>query len=193
MQSDSETDRSPLTELIQRAANGQVNAKERLYERVYNDLRSIAHRLMRDRRNNELQTTALVNEVLLRFEKGDALTTIANRRVFFSVAIRAMYQILVDQYRRRKKQIDGPGRIAEPLDQVVAVIEEQVGADFARLQVALDELASESPRQHEVIMHRFFGGLSIRHTAELLDVSVQTVERDWRLSRAKLLRELQDE
>lgn len=180
-----------LTELIQESGESET-AKARLYEEVYDELRQAAQRFTRRQHPGDFQTTALVNEVLLRFETGDALRNMANRRVFFSIALRAMNQILIDHYRRRKKLVDSPNRRAEPLDHAVAVIEDQLGFDFEQLQSALEKLSNESPRQHQVILHRFFGGLSIKDTAELLDVSDGTVERDWRLARAKLFRDLQD-
>lgn len=181
---------TPLTELIQRASGDEQSARDDLYRRVYDDLHRAAGRFMRQQQGNDLQTTALVNEVLLRFEKGDALQKIENRRMFFAIAIRAMNQVLVDHYRRRKKLVDSPNRRAQPFDFVVKQIESEVDADFDALQVALDELLVESPRQHAVIMHRFFGGLTIRATAEMLNVAQQTVQRDWRLARAKLYRKL---
>ncbi len=179
-----------LTDLIRRASDNDDRAKETLYAQVYDNLRDAAHRLLSKQHRRDLQTTDLVNEVALRFETKNALKSMANRRVFFAVAIRAMNQILVDQYRRRSKLVDSLDRSGEPLDEVVNTIEHQVGADFERLQTVLVTLEAEAPRQHAVIMHRFFGGLSIRDTAELLDVSEQTVERDWRLARAKLFARL---
>ena len=182
----------PLTDLIQTAAAGTPNAKEELYRRVYDDLRAAAHGVMRREHNaGDLQTSAIVNEVVLRFENGDVLKSIANRRVFFSIAIRAMHQILIDHYRRRRKLIDSPDRSSMPLDKAIHWIEAQVGADFTDLELALGVLHGHSERQYSVVTHRFFGGLTIEETADILDVSVQTVERDWRLARARLLRELQ--
>ncbi len=185
-------DGQPLTDLIQRAAQNEPGAKDALYNRLYDELRDIAHRLIRRHHANDLQTTALVNEVVLRFEKSDSLRSMANRRVFFFVATRAMNQILIDQYRRRKKSIDSPDRTEQPLDKVLETIEMRLGTEFGALHLELDRLATESPRQHSVIMHRFFAGLTIRETAELLEVSDQTVERDWRIVRAKLAVRLQD-
>ena len=83
--------------------------------------------------------------------------------------------------------VDG---LLKTLDGIVKLIESEVDADFELLQIALDELLTDSPRQHAVVMHRFFGGLTIRATSEMLNVSVQTVERDWRLARAKLYQRL---
>ena len=104
-----------------------------------------------------------------------------------------MNQILIDHYRRRKKLVDSPDRKANPMDAAVHWIEKQVNADFEDLQLALHSLADHSQRQHDVVMHRFFGGFTIKETAELLDISAQTVERDWRLARARLMCELEDD
>lgn len=184
----------PLTSLLHLAADNDSDAKEELYVRVYDDLRRAARRLLlHERRVGEMQTTALVNEVVLRFEMGASLEKMANRRVFFAVAIRAMNNVLVDHYRRRKKLIDSPDRGVSPLDDAVRWIENQVGADFEGLQNALHTLSEESPRQHSIVMHRFFGGLSAKATADVLGVSIATVERDWRLARAKLLHRLKDD
>ena len=188
-----ESSQPQVTKLIQLAAIGQSDAKDALYELVFDDLRVAAHRLVRTKDAGDLQATALVNEVVLRFEKNQALGTMANRKVFFSVALRAMNQVLIDHYRRRKKRVDSPDRTEEPLDAVVAGFENQTGYDFEHLQNALKALASESPRQHDVIMHRFFGGLSTAETAIMLDVSEETVRRDWRLARAKLFRRLKED
>lgn len=183
-----------LSSLIQEAAIQQnEKARAALYHRVYEDLHAAAHRLLGHRKRSEFQTTALVNEVIFRFERGGALASMDNRRVFFSVALRAMNQILIDHYRKRKKQIDCQDRSSEPLDAVVQQIEEKIGAGLDELQAELSRLANESPRQHAVIMHRFFGGLTIPQTAEILDVSEQTIQRDWRLARATLFRRLKDD
>lgn len=181
-----------LTRLIQQAAVGDDEARQELYNRVHSDLRVVAHRVASKNRSAEFHTTALVNEVVFRFEKGDALAAMENRRVFFSVATRAMNQILIDHYRKCRKSIDSPDRQSQPLDAVLIEIEDQVGTDFSQLQLELSRLANESPRQHAVVMHRYFGGLTIPQTAEILGVSVQTVQRDWRLARATLFHRLRE-
>ena len=187
-------DQYPLTDLIQFAAEDADGAKDQLYQRVYDELREAAQNIMRrEQKAQELQATAIVNEVILRFEKGDVLKSVTNRRVFFSIANRAMRQVLIDHYRKRKKSVDSPDRSAGPLDAAVHWVENQVNANFEDLQLALQALGEHSQRQHDVVMHRFFGGFTIQETAELLGVSVQTVERDWRLARARLLRALKED
>ncbi len=182
-----------LTQLLHRAAEGEADAKRSLYELIYDDLRDAARRVLRRNVRGDYQTTALVNESLMRFEKEGVLKRFSeNRRVFFSVAIRAMQQVLVDHYRRRKREQQKLDEEGNPFDQTISSIEGQTGFDFADLTAAMDELAVESPRQHAVITHRFFGGLTIEQTAEILDVSDGTVERDWRLARAKLVTRLKE-
>jgi len=181
-----------LTDLIRRASRNDVEGKSLLYSEIYDELRKVAHRFIRHERDNEFQTTALVNEVVLRFEKYDSLRSMANRKVFFSVASRAMNQILIDHYRRRKKLVDGPDRSAKSFDLILNHMEETLGIEFESLQVELQALERDYPRQHSVVMHKFFGGLTIGQTAELLGVSAQTVERDWRIARARLFRRLRE-
>lgn len=177
-----------LTQLLHQAAKGEADAKEQLYEVIYDDLRDAARRVIRQKVRGDYQTTALVNESLLRFEREGVLQKFSeNRRVFFAVAIRAMQQVLVDHYRRRKREQKKLDEEGNPFDETILAIETDTGFDFAELSQALDELAEASPRQHSVITHRFFGGLTIDQTAQILGVSDGTVERDWRLARAKLL------
>lgn len=181
-----------LTQLIQLAGAGDQDAKDSLYRLVHDELRQLARKLVRGRGCGDLDSTALVNEVVLRFEKGEHLRNFANRRVFFSVALQAMNQILINHYHRRRKNVDGGIRAREPLDAVILAMEEKSGSDFEALHQALGCLEKESPRQHLVIMYRFFGGLTITQAAQMLEVSKGTVERDWRLARARLYRMLRE-
>ncbi len=188
----SDESRSPrLTDLIRLAAAGSFEAKEILYQHIYDDLRAAARRESRNDRVRDLQTTDLVNEVLLRFEHTGAMETFANRRVLFAVAIRAMRQILIDTYRKRRRMIDSPDRQPQPLPDLVDMVEKQLGYDVERLELALRQLETGAPRQYDVVTHRFFGGMTNGEVADLLGVSLQTVERDWKLARAKLFRWMQ--
>ena len=179
-----------ITLLLQKAAERDDSAKHKLYELVYDELRNAAGRLVRHERSADVQATALVHEVFLRFEKGNVFKNLKNRRVFFSVVMRAMKQVLIDQYRRRKKLVDSPDRKSHPLDEALQSIEQGSGFEFEALYEALEELEKNAPRQHAVIVHRFLGGLTIAQTAKLLEMSEGSVERDWRLARAKLRRRL---
>lgn len=184
-----------VTELLHRAATGEPNAREELYSLIYDDLREVAAKVLKKNYRGDFQTTALVNESLMRFEKDAILEKYSkNRRVFFYVAIQAMHQILIDHYRKRKRETkltdDGD---RDPLSKAIDAIETRTGVEFSLLNEALEKLKSNNPRQHSIIVHRFFGGLTIPQTAELLEVSEGTVQRDWRLARAKLLMDLNQE
>lgn len=175
--------------LIQRAAD-DADARNALYERVYHELKQSAHRVLIRQDHNELQTTALVNEVLLRIEKSGCLGSLANRKVFFAITATAMRQVLIDHYRRRQARLEGRLDRQGPLDTLIEDIEWQTRSDFDELAEQLTRLESESPRQYSVIMHRFFAGRTVAETAEAIEVSEETVHRDWRLARAKLFQRL---
>lgn len=180
----------PITLLIKMAGEGDQSAKSRLYTRVESSLRSTAQFLLRSRPNPDLQTTDLINEVYIRLELSDTLKKIPNRRVFFAVLSKAMSNVLIDHYRKRKTAERCLPRSRVPLDEVIDRIEQKLGVEFVDLHEELLRLKAESPRQHMVIFYRFFGGCSIAETAELLGVSSQSVQRDWRFARARLARRL---
>ena len=178
-----------LTHLLNRAADGDMEAKSELYQMIYDDLRAAARRVIHKKHRGDLQTTALVHESLLRFENKDVLRRFSeNRRVFFSVAVRAMQQVLVNHYHQRRRESHHTTEPEDPFTSTISTIEKQTGYDFERLNMAINELREASPRQHAVVTHRFFGGLTVEQTAEYLNVSVGTVERDWRLAKARLIR-----
>jgi RNA polymerase sigma factor (TIGR02999 family) len=180
---------SETTQLLRAWASGDQSALEQLTPRVYDELRRIAGRLMQDERpGRTIQTTALVHEAYLK------LIDVANvdwqhRAHFFAISAQIMHHILLDRARRRMAAKRGglAGRLN--LDEVP-----DLGSDRARELIALDDalnaLAKLDPRKAQVIELRFFAGLSVEETAEVLKVSSDTVMRDWRLARAWLLAEL---
>jgi RNA polymerase sigma factor (TIGR02999 family) len=141
--------------------------------------------MRRERPGHTLQPSALVHEALLRLLDGDALADVPNRRYLFAAAAQAMRQVLVDHARRRHAARRLGERIRLPLDEALVTFEEQ-GLDVIALHDALDQLAESNPRQAQVVVLRFFGGLSIPEVAETLEVSDTTVEGDWRFARAWL-------
>ncbi|WP_146458382.1 sigma-70 family RNA polymerase sigma factor [Rubripirellula tenax] len=180
--------------LLQRVKSGDESAKEALFTELQSELRGMAAALMsRERPDHTLQATALVNEACLRLLDSDAVANAADRRYFFGMANRAMRQILVDNARARRTTKRGGEYTRGSLDIVLDNFEASNQCDFVDLEASLDELEKDSPRQREVIELRFFSGLSIPEVAEVLDVSVATVERDWRLARAKLYQSLRGE
>ena len=182
--------RGDLTALLSEARSGAPDARERLVRAIYAELRRTAGALMRrERPDHTLQTTALVHEALVRLLDGDTLADVPNRRYLFAAAAQAMRQVLVDHARRRHARKRDGNRVRVPLDQVLAGFDEQ-GLDAIALHEALERLAQDHPRPAQVVTLRFFGGMSVPEVARALDVSVVTVERDWRLARAWLAGQL---
>jgi RNA polymerase sigma factor (TIGR02999 family) len=177
--------RGDLTAILAEARDGREDANERLVRAIYAELRRIAGGLMRrERPGHTLQPSALVHEALLRLLDGDTLADLPNRRYLFAAA-QAMRQVLVDHARRRHAAKRLGGLIRRPLDDALVAFEAQ-GLDVLALHDALDQLAESSPRQAQVVVLRFFGGLSVPEVAAALEVSDTTVEGDWRFARAWL-------
>jgi RNA polymerase sigma factor (TIGR02999 family) len=177
-----------VTRLLRAWSRGDEAALEALIPLIYRELRQRAHRYMgRERPGHTLQTTALINEVYLRLV-GSPIAW-ESRNQFFAIAARMMRRILVDHARtRRSLKRGGEGR-------PVALDEEHLAAgqpdrDLVSLDDSLDALSTLDPRKVRVVELRFFGGLSVEETAEVLKVSPQTVLRDWKLAKAWLLREM---
>ncbi len=185
---------SEVTMLLQQVQQGDAAARERLFATLHGELRGMAEALMRrERPDHTLQATALVNEACLKLLDSSALTSTSNRRYMFGMANRAMRQILVDHARKRKSEKRGGDYQRASLDIVLDNFESNNHCRFEDLEAALQSLEATSPRQREVVELRFFSGLSIEEVADVLEVSVGTIERDWRLARAKLFQLLRDE
>jgi RNA polymerase sigma factor (TIGR02999 family) len=187
-------DGGEITALLDAIRAGDEQARTALVERIYDRLHDAADRLMRgERAEHTLQPTALLHEALARLLNGEVFTTAPNRIYLYQAATRAMRQILVDHARRRKAACRGGGRQrltdTAPLDLAVAYFDDR-GLDVEALHNALDRLAALHERQGQVVGLRFFGGLSVDAVARHLQVSISTVERDFRLARAWLRREL---
>jgi len=181
---------SETTQLLRAWANGDHSALEQLTPRVYDELRRIAGRFMRDeRRGRTIQTTALVHEAYLKLVDVENVDW-QHRAHFFAVSAQIMRRILLDQARRRVAAKRGGATPRANLDDIP-----DLGSGRARELIALDDalnaLAVVDGRKARVIELRFFGGLSVEETAEVLKVSPDTVLRDWRLARAWLLAEIE--
>jgi RNA polymerase sigma factor (TIGR02999 family) len=156
---------------------------------VQNELRRLARRQMdRERPGHTLQATALVNEVFIRLIDGKQVHW-RSRAHFFAIAARLMRRVLVDSARARHYQKRGGGAPMLSLDDALTMSPER-GREIIALDDALTTLAQADPRKSQVVELRYFGGLSVEETAEALQVSPDTVTRDWRLARGWLLREL---
>jgi RNA polymerase sigma-70 factor (ECF subfamily) len=178
-----------ITQLLQAWRQGDERALDRLTPQVYRELHRAARRcIARERNGHTLQTTALINELYLRLSDLKLIDW-QNRAHFFALCARQMRRILIDQARARRSHKRGDGAVAISLDDVLAT-SPQPTADLVAVDEALDQLAKVDERKSQVVVLRFFGGLSVEETGEVLKVSPDTVARDWRLAKAWLRREL---
>jgi RNA polymerase sigma-70 factor, ECF subfamily len=178
-----------VTALLRAWTAGDEKALEKLTSLVYAELRWRAHRYMsREPAGHILQTTALINEVYLRVVDLRDMTW-QDRAHFLAVCAKLMRQILTDLARARLYQKRGPGAVHVSLEQA-SLASEEPQVDLLVLDEALDALARIDPRKGRVVELRFFGGLSVEETAEVLKVSPETVMRDWKFAKACLHEEL---
>jgi RNA polymerase sigma factor (TIGR02999 family) len=179
-----------ITVLLQAWAGGDNSALERLTPLVYEELRRMARRCMHQKANgNTLQPTALVNEAYLRLVAVDGLCW-QNRTHFFAVSANIMRRILVDGARARcsAKRGGNAGRV--DLNESIDGIPQRAG-ELVALDEALAALEKVDERKARVVEMKFFGGLSVEETAEVLRISPRSVMRDWNLARAWLMREME--
>ena len=178
-----------VTLLLRAWGDGNKEALDRLAPLVYRELHQIAARLMAsERANHTLQTTALVNEAYLRLVDARQVSW-QGRAHFFAICARAMRQILVDHARSRGSAKRGGGEMAVELGEGLAA-NASPEASLLELDEALKRLEALDPRKSQVVELRFFGGLSVEEAAEALNISTETVRRDWKLAQAWLHREL---
>lgn len=178
-----------VTALLADWSDGDSDALERLIPLVVDELRSLAGSLFRrESEAHTLQPTALVNEVYMRLADQRRVSW-DNRSQFFAFAAILMRRVLVDHAKARKAAKRGGGALKVPLSEELA-LGEVVDLDILALDQALAALAEIDPRQARVVELRFFAGLSHEEIAELLDVSLSTVKRDWRTARLWLYREM---
>ena len=181
--------RSDVTELLQAWSDGDRGAQDKLWPIVFAELSRLAHRHMRlERPNHTLQTGALVNEAYLRLVDWRNAQW-RSRAHFFGMCARVMRQILVDHARAHGYEKRGGGLQIETLDET-AVVSPPKGNQVVELDEAMKRLASIHSRKSDVVELRFFGGLSVEETAQVLKVSRVTVIRDWNFARAWLLSEI---
>ncbi|MBI4903673.1 MAG: sigma-70 family RNA polymerase sigma factor [Acidobacteria bacterium] len=178
-----------ITSLLLEWNGGDRDALDRLIPLVYDELRRLAHRHMRrERPGHPLQTTALVNEAYLRLIDSSRVRW-KSRAHFFAVSAQLMRRILVDTARSRQKLKRGGAAAVVPLEEA-AIVAAGRPIDLIALDLALSKLTEFDERKGTVVELRYFGGLSVDETAEVLAVSPITVMRDWDLAKVWLLREL---
>jgi RNA polymerase sigma factor (TIGR02999 family) len=181
-----------LTGLLHDWREGDKTALDRLTPIVYDELRRMAHRyIQRERNGHTLQTTALVNEAYLRLA-GQQKVDWQNRAHFFAVTAQVMRHILIDHARRRRYAKHGGEMQQVSLDEANVMSHERAD-ELIALDEALDELEQLDPRKSRVVELRYFGGLSLEETAEVLEVSLMTVRRDWRAAKAWLYKAVNGE
>ncbi|MDX1394385.1 MAG: sigma-70 family RNA polymerase sigma factor [Gemmatimonadota bacterium] len=174
-----------VTRLLGECAEGDREAFERLIPLVYEDLRRIARRrLAAEQSGHTLSTTAVVHEAYVKLVD-QATATWQDRAHFFAVAARVIRHVLVDHARARKAAKRGGDAVRIPLSDDLDGQEPEM-IELLALDQALDELARHDPRLVRVVEYRFFGGMTMRDTAEALGVSRRTVVRDWKRARAYL-------
>jgi RNA polymerase sigma factor (TIGR02999 family) len=178
-----------VTTLLKKWSDGDETALEQLTPLVQDELHRLAHQHMRrEAVGHILQTSALINEAYIRLVEQPQIRW-ENRAHFFGIAARLMRRILVDDARKRNSAKRGGSLIQVPLDEANSVAQEQA-ANVAALDEALKKLEIKDERQGQIVELRFFGGLSIEETAQVLKVSPGTVERDWTFARAWLRNEM---
>jgi RNA polymerase sigma factor (TIGR02999 family) len=178
-----------ITQLLKDWSSGDQTALDRLMPLVYAELHQLAHQHMRrEQPGNMLQTSALINEAYLRLVDQPQIRW-ESRAHFFGIAARLMRRILVEEARKRNSAKRGGKAIQVSLVDGMDVAQEQA-ANVVALDDALKSLEAIDSRQSEIVELRFFGGLSIEETAEVLKVSPGTVMRDWTFARAWLRNEM---
>jgi len=181
-----------ITQLLQAWSDGDRDALEKLTPLVHKELHQAARRCMAgERSNHTLQATALINEVYVRLIDWKNVRW-QNRAHFFGLASRLMRHILVDFARSRRYLKRGAGWPTVSLDEV-SIAAPQARSDIVALDRALTKLAEMDPRKGQGVELRFFGGLNVDETAEVLKVSPETVMRDWKTARTWLLKEISGE
>ena len=178
-----------ITGLLLDWGRGDKAALDQVIPLVYQELRRLAHRQMRrERAGDTLQTTALINEAYLRLVDYTRVRP-RDRAHFFAIAAQAMRRILIERARSRRSAKRGSGAQRVSLDEAEDVSSERA-ADLVALDEALKNLATIDARKAEIVELKYFGGLTIEETAEVLEVSTPTVERDWQTAKIWLLREI---
>lgn len=180
-----------ITELLAAVRRGEDGAMDQLFPRVYEQIQAMAHRELRHGRPGDtLDTTALVHEAYLKLVD-QSQAQWKDRTHFLSVAALAMRHILVDYARRRSAKKRGGGehhRLRLDMEDEVGV--EAQAFEVLMIDQALEALSAVSPRLGKLVELRFFGGLTVEETAEVMETSERTVKRDWRKARAFLFRKL---
>lgn len=177
--------REDVTVLLGQLTGGNEGAASKLIPLVYNELRRLAGGYMRrERSDHTLQPTALVHEAYLKLVEQRSVDW-QGRAHFFGIAAQMMRRILIDHARGHLRDKRGGGEKPMPLDDALVFAPEQ-STELVKLDQSLERLAELDPRQSKIVELRFFGGLTVEQTAEVLGISPKTVKRDWSVAKAWL-------
>jgi RNA polymerase sigma-70 factor (ECF subfamily) len=176
-----------VTAVLAQLGKGNQEAAPRVIPLVYEELHTVAY-MPRERIDQTLQPTALVHEAYIKPVQRHSVDW-QNRAHFFGIAAQVMRRVLVDHARGHLREKRGGGQRPVPIDEALAFAPEQSG-ELLKLDEALERLTKPDPRQGKIVELRFFGGLTVEQTADLLGISPKTVKRDWSLARAWLHGEL---
>ena len=180
-----------ITRLLLNWSQGDRAALDRLVPLVYDELRRLArHFMRREREGHTLQTTALVNEAYLRLIDQRSVRW-QNRAHFFAIAAQLMRRILVDHARSRRYAKRGGDARQVSFDEA-AIVSRERSAELVAIDDALTDLAAHDPRKSQIVELRFFGGLNIKETAEVMGISPTTVQREWRSAKAWLYQAIRE-
>lgn len=181
-----------VTGLLHEWRQGDESAFDKLMPLVYDEIRRIAHRYMqKERDGHTLQTTALINEAYVRLV-GQQQIEWQNRAHFFAVTAQVMRHVLID-YARRLHYAKRGGGVQHVALELVDAMSPERALELVVLDEALIELSKLDPRKSRVVELRYFGGLNLEETADILEISLMTVRRDWRAAKAWLYRRIKDE
>ena len=181
-----ETSTGEVTRLLLDWSDGSREALDKLLPVVYDELRRLAHSyLTRERAEHTLQTTALVHEAYLKLIDQHSVNW-QNRAQFFALSAQAMRRILIDSARRHTSVKRGSGGAKLSLDEAATVSGDTANESILVLDMALQELEKVDAEQSRIVELRYFGGLTIEETAEVLTISPATVKREWTMARAWL-------
>jgi RNA polymerase sigma-70 factor (ECF subfamily) len=186
----SEPDNPDITRILRNWSGGDRAAFDALMPLVYEELHRQASRfLRRENHDHTLQTTALIHEAYIKLID-QRNTDWQNRSHFFAIASQAMRRILVDHARTKHRDKRGGHDRKLPLDEAMAVIDDERSVDLIALDEALTRLEAIDPQQSQVVELRYFSGMSLEDTADVLKISRSTAARDWAMAKAWLHREL---
>ena len=186
----------PITKLLDAAARGDVGAREKLWKAIYEELHRVAtNQCRREPPGCGVHPTTLVHETYIRLVGHSGDREWANRKQFFAAAARAMRAIRIDDARTRGRLKRGGGRLTTPLDETRDVADRDAAEgppldEALALDEALDKLEKKDPRKAEVVMLRYFVGLTQEEVADVLGLGLRTVAEEWRIARVWLHREL---